>query len=136
MEIKILDKSCPNCKTKISLNFYRNREEIIRCTNCKTLLIENPKRKIASGIVIFIGLFVTISLSALKVPIFIGLLPFLGSFGIALKIIDLMVIKKDLVIRNKQTNQISYVDNSDWQEILNNSANQENNFEILENLSA
>jgi len=46
-----------------------------------------------------------------------------------------MVIKKDLIIRNKQTNQISYVDNSDWKEILNNSVNKENNFEIVENLS-
>jgi uncharacterized paraquat-inducible protein A len=135
MNIKILDKPCPNCKTKISLNFYRNREEIIRCPNCKTLLIENPKRKIASGIAIFIGIFLTISLSVLKVPIYIGLVLLVFSFGIALKLIDLMVIKKDLIIRNKQTNQISYVDNSDWQEIVNNSANKENNFEILENLS-
>ncbi len=135
MNIKTLNKPCPNCKTKISLNFYRNREEIIRCPNCKKLLIENPKRKLASGIVIFIGIFLTISLSVLKVPIYIGLVLLLFSYGIALKLIDLVVIKKDLIIRNKQTNQISYVDNSDWQEIVNNSSNIENNFEILENLN-
>lgn len=130
MKINRFYKPCPNCKSKISLNFYRNREEIIRCTNCKTLLIENPKRKMASGVVVFIGIFVTISLSALKIPIYIGLLLLLVFFGIALKIIDLMVIKKDLIIRNKQTNQISYVDNSDWTEIVDNATNKEINCSI------
>lgn len=135
MKIKLLNKSCPNCKSNISLNFYRNREEIIQCTNCKKLLIENPKRKMASGIVIFIGIIVTISSAALKIPIYIGLLVLFIFFGLALKIIDLMVIKRDLTIRNKQTNQISYVNNSDWSEIVNNSVTKENNFEIVEYLN-
>lgn len=134
MKIKLLNKSCPNCKSNISLNFYRNREEIIRCPNCKNLLIENPKKKMASGVIIFIGIVVAIGSAALKIPIYIGLLMLLVSYGIALKIIDLMVVKKDLIIKNKHTNQISYVNNSDWKEIVNNSADKENNFEIVENL--
>ncbi len=89
----------------------------------------------ASGIVIFIGIIVTISSAALKIPIYIGLLVLFIFFGLALKIIDLMVIKRDLTIRNKQTNQISYVNNSDWSEIVNNSVTKENNFEIVEYLN-
>jgi hypothetical protein len=135
MKINLLNKPCPNCKSNISLNFYRNREEIIPCSKCNTLLIENPKRKMASGIVLFIGLFVTIGSAILKIPIYIGLLTLLASYGIALKVIDLMVVKKDLIIRNKQTNQISYVNNSDWKEIVDNSADKENNFEIMEYLN-
>ena len=54
---------------------------------------------------------------------------------IALKIINFRIIKRDLIIRNKQTHQISYVNNSDWIEILNNSANTENNYEIVEYLN-
>lgn len=132
MKINLLNKPCPNCKSNISLNFYRNREEIIQCPNCKTLLTENSKRKMASSIVLFFGLFVTIGSAIFKIPIYIGLLTLLVSYGIALKIIALMVVKKDLIIRNKQTNQISYVNNSDWKEIVDNSADKENNFEIME----
>jgi len=135
MKIKLLNKSCPNCKSNIPLNFYRNREEIIQCTNCKTLLVENPKRKMVSGIVIFIGISLTIWASALRVPFYVVLLILLLFYGIALKIIELIITKKDLIIRNKQTNQMSYIDNSDWKEIVKNSANKEINFEIVENLN-
>jgi uncharacterized paraquat-inducible protein A len=135
MKINLLNKSCPNCNSIISLNFYRNREEIIQCPNCKTLLTENPKRKMASSIVLFVGLFLLIGSATLRIPIYFGLLTLFISFGIAQKVIELMSVKKDLIIRNKQTNQISYVNNSDWKEIVNNSADKENNFEVLENLN-
>lgn len=135
MKIYLLNKSCPKCKSNIPLNFYRNREEIIQCPNCKTLLIENPKRKMVSSIVIFVGIFVTIGAASLKVPIYFGLLILLAFYGIALKVIELIIIKKDFIIRNKHTNQISYVNKSDWQEILDNSIDKEINFEIIENLN-
>ena len=135
MKIKVLNKSCPNCKSTISLKFYRNREEIIPCPNCKSLLAENPKRKMTSGIIIFIGIVLTIVSATLKVPIYLALIILLVSFGVALKVVDLTIVKKDLIIRNKHTNQISYVDNSDWKEIIQNAAGKENNFEIVEYLN-
>ena len=135
MKIKVLNKSCPNCKSTISLKFYRNREEIIPCPNCKSLLAENPKRKMTSGIIIFIGIVLTIVSATLQVPIYLALIILLVSFGVALKVVDLTIVKKDLIIRNKHTNQISYVDNSDWKEIIQNAAGKENNFEIVEYLN-
>lgn len=135
MKIYLLNKSCPNCKSNISLKFYRNREEIIQCPYCKTFLAENPKRKITSSIIIFIGIVLTIGSAALKIPIYLGLLLLLVSFGIALTVTGLIIVKKDLIIRNRHTNQISYVDNSDWKEIVDNTAIKENNFEIVEYLN-
>jgi len=135
MKINILNKPCPNCKSKISLNFYRNREEIIQCVNCKTLLTENPKRKITSGVIIFIGIVLTIGSATLKIPIYLGLIILLVFYGVSLKVIALLIVKKDLVIRNKHTNQISYLDNSDWKEIMQNAADKENKFEIIEYLN-
>jgi uncharacterized protein YbaR (Trm112 family) len=135
MKINLLNKSCPNCKSNISLKFYRNREEIIQCPNCKTLLVENPKKKITSSIIIFIGIVLTISSTILKIPIYLGLIILLVFYGVAIKVIDLMIVKKDLIIRNKHTNQISYVDNSDWKEIIQNAADKENNFEIVKYLN-
>jgi hypothetical protein len=47
---------------------------------------------------------------------------------------NLTIVKKDLVIKNKATNAISYIDNSDWSEILKNTSGRENSFEIIEEL--
>lgn len=132
MKFNLLNKSCPNCKSNISLKFYRNREEIIRCPNCKTLLTENPKRKMISSIIIFIGIVLTISSATLKIPIYLGLIILLVFYAASLKVVDLMIVKKDLIIRNKYSNQISYVDNFDWKEIVDNAIDSENSFEIVE----
>lgn len=135
MEINLLNKSCPNCKSNISLKSYRNREEIIRCPNCKSLLTENPKRKMISSIIFFIGIVLTISAATLKIPIYLGLLILLAFYAASLKVVDLMIVKKDLIIKNKYSNQILYVDNSDWKEIEDNSIDKENSFEIIEYLT-
>lgn len=135
MKINLLHKSCPNCKSNISLKLYRNREEIIQCPYCKTLLTENSKRKMISSIVIFIGFVLTFVSAKLKIPTYFGLIILLAFYAASLKVIDLMIVKKDLVIRNKHTSQISYVDHSDWKEIVDNAIDKENSFEIVEYLS-
>ena len=48
--------------------------------------------------------------------------------------IHLKVVKKDLVIKNKQTLEISYIDQADWHEIVENAKGKDNNFEIIEKL--
>ena len=58
-------------------------------------------------------------------------------FGISalfLFFIHLKVVKKDLVIKNKQTNEISYIDQVDWEEIVKNANGRDVNFEIIEKL--
>lgn len=134
MNIRLLKKSCPTCKTSISFRFFANREEIIRCPKCSDLLIENPKRKVL-GMIIFLaglglGLYLSISISYLIV----GLITILISLLISFLLSNLIVIKRDLVIKNIQTNQTSYINNSDWDEILKNYKDKENSFEIIERL--
>jgi hypothetical protein len=67
----------------------------------------------------------------LNIPLFYGILIFVISFFIAMLITKMKEVKKELVIRNVQTNQISFINQSDWEDILNNSQNHENNFEII-----
>jgi hypothetical protein len=135
MKINILNKPCPKCQSNISFHFFKNREEIIQCPNCKTLLKENSTGNLISGAVFFVGGFFATGSKWIGIPIWVGLLIMILAIYIALKIINFRIIKRDLIIRNKQTNQISYVNNSDWKEIVNNSAATENNFEIVENLN-
>lgn len=63
-----------------------------------------------------------------------GFLIILVSLILSAVISNLTKIKKDLVIRNKQTNEISYIDQADWNDILVNSTGKENIFEIIEEL--
>jgi len=85
-----------------------------------------------SSIIIFIGIVLTISSATLKIPICLGLIILLVFYAASLKVVDLMIVKKDLIIRNKYSNQISYVDNFDWKEIVDNAIDSENSFEIVE----
>jgi len=135
MKINIFNKPCPNCKSNISLHFFRNREEIIQCRNCMTLLQENSTGKLISGAVIFVGGFFATGSSWIGIPIWVGLLIAILAIYIALRIINFKIIKRDLMIRNKLTNQISYINNSEWEEIVNNNTDTENNFEIVENFN-
>jgi len=135
MKTNIFNNPCPNCKSNISLHFFRNREEIIQCSDCKSLLQENSRSKLISGAFIFVGGFFATGSTWIGIPIWIGLLIMILAIYTALKIIGFRIVKRDLIIRNKLTNEISYVNNSDWKEILNNSADTENNFEIVENLN-
>ena len=134
MNFNVFKKSCPTCNSKLEMGFSRIRENIIRCSHCGALLIENPKRNFASMIVLFCGIFIASGSKWLNIPLFYGILIFVISFFIAMLITKMKEVKKELVIRNVQTNQISFINQSDWEDILNNSQNHENNFEIIEYL--
>jgi hypothetical protein len=56
------------------------------------------------------------------------------SFFVSVMINNFTIIKKDLIIRNKLTREISFANGSDWNEILKNSKGGNINFEIVENL--
>lgn len=134
MNFNLMKKTCPSCQSKIETGFWSIREDIKRCSNCGVLLTENPFSKLISGIVFFAGGFAATGSRWLGIPWFVGLLILVVSIIIALKIVNFKIVKRDLVIKNKETNQISFVNNSDWAEIVNNSLNTENNFEIIEYL--
>ena len=135
MKQNLIKKPCPTCGTPIGIGIFSNREEIIRCPKCGELLIENPKRKQIGSVIAFLGILIWIALNYwtgislnwlfLIVPVLITIFFLISS---------LTVVKKDLVIKNKQTNHVSYVDKQDWDEILTNSSENGNNFEIVEEL--
>ena len=56
------------------------------------------------------------------------------AFILSVAVRKLTVTKKDLVIKNKQSGQVSFVDYSDWNEIVETSTGKENGFEIIEKL--
>ncbi len=135
MQPNLMKKPCPVCKTKIRAGLFNHREEIIRCPNCGALLIDNPKRKLAGMLIGMTGLVLWAILSlwfVINLPL-LFLLIFIPLF-ISMLIWNFSVIKKDLAIRNKQTNMVSYVNKSDWDEIVKNSPGKENIFEIIEEL--
>ncbi len=137
MKNKLITKPCPTCHTPIGIGLYLSREVIIRCPKCGELLNEDPKRK---KIGIFINLLAillwVIGSYWTGVGRFAGFLILPITVIIALVITRFVVVKKDLVIRNKKTNEISYIDHSDWKEILLNTAEKENGFEIIEELKS
>lgn len=132
----LIKKACPTCHAPITIGLFSNREAIIQCKNCRDLLVENPqRRKIGiyinlAGIIIWLGSYFWPGIS-----LWFGFLIIPLIFLISLIINKLTVIKKDLVIQNKQTKQISYVNRIEWHEILMNSLETENNFEIIEILN-
>ena len=125
---------CPTCNTAISLKLFRNREEVIRCKQCNSLLIETPKSRLISSIVLVLGIFAAIGVPLLIDYFFIGVLLLLVSFSIAQALIKLSVAKRDLKIRDKITNRVSYIKKSDWEEIVKNAKNDKINYEIIEHL--
>jgi predicted nucleic acid-binding Zn ribbon protein len=135
MRQNLIKKPCPVCKTPIGIGLLSGREEIVRCPKCKELLIDNPKRKqigvaiFLMGLVLWLGLHYWIGINSN-----LGFLVILVSLITSFLITSFTVVKKDLVIRNKQTQAISYIDRSDWNDILVNSSGKENVFEIIEEL--
>lgn len=89
------------------------------------------------GAVVFgFGLFIGLASRVwINVSSIWGLLILLLSFIIMMRVSNLIVVKKDLVIRHKATHAISYIDRTDWSEILKNTADKENSFEIVEELN-
>ena len=135
MNLNILKKSCPNCKKDISVGLFSNKEKIIRCPQCRVLLIDNPVRSKIGSVIIILGIILGLSCRYLFGLIaFWGLLIIIISVLTSMLISNLKIIKMDLVIRNKKTNEISYINQSDWNDILNGLSDKENNFEIIEEL--
>ena len=135
MSLTIIHNHCPTCKTKIGLRLLSVNEEILRCPECGELLIDNPKRNLLGAILFFAGFLLTATLQHLYGANIFRDLVIIVISGFAYGIVrKLTIAKKDLVIRNKQTNQISYIDHADWNEILENTKGKENVFEIIEKL--
>jgi len=135
MKLNLFQKPCPTCKAQIGSGLFSIREQIVRCPKCGELLIENPKRKPIGVFISFLGLVLGEGgCYLLDISLFWGLLIFLFFGLISIKIGNLVIIKKDLVIKNKQTNQITYIDQADWAEILKNTLGKQNDFEIIENI--
>jgi len=135
MKQNLIKRPCPTCKTPIRTGFFTIREEIIRCPNCKELLIDNPQRIQTVAIITFSGLLISLGGHYwIGINLKWAFLIILVSLILSIVISNLTKIKKDLVIRNKQTNEISYIDRSDWNDILVNSSGKENIFEIIEEL--
>jgi hypothetical protein len=135
MKIYFIKKPCPTCKTKIGIGLFSDRGKIIRCPKCGELLMDDPRSNyillllIVSGIFLSMGFRHFFGASALRDIMILAVFSAFYLFFIRLKI-----VKKDLVIRNKQTNEISYIDQADWEDIVKNAAGKENNFEITEKL--
>lgn len=135
MKLNFIRKPCPACRTLIGIGLFTVRGEIKRCPKCGSLLIENPKNALIAIIIGLSGLILGLMFPDLfGIRIFWGILIIVVSFMVSLMIIGFIVIRKDFIIRNKQTNETSYIDRSDWDEILKNSSGRENNFEIIEEL--
>jgi len=135
MKLNLFQKPCPTCKAQIGSGLFSIREQIVRCPKCGELLIENPKRKPIGIFISILGLVLGLGgCYLLDISLFWGLLIFLIAGLFSLRIGNLMIIKKDLVIKNKQTNQVSYIENSDWSEIVKNTSGKQNDFEIIEKL--
>jgi uncharacterized protein (DUF983 family) len=135
MNRNLIKRHCPTCRAPIWTGLFTNREEIIRCPKCGELLIDNPK-KIQTGVIISLsGIFIFLGFHYwIGVNLKWAFAVILVSLIFSIVISNLTKIKKDLVIRNKQTNEISYIDMSEWNDILANSSEKENIFEIIEEL--
>jgi hypothetical protein len=136
MKNTILKKPCPKCSTTIGICFFSNRKKIIRCPKCNELLIENPKRKQIAVVINLLGLMVGIGGTHWPgISLLSGFLVIIISFLLPFKITSLTIVTKDLVVRNKETNEISYIDITDWIDISLNSTSKKNSFEIIEELN-
>ena len=135
MNVYFIRKPCPSCKTKIGIGLFSDRGKIIRCPNCRKLLMDDPKNNYILLLLIVSGIFLSMGLRHIfGVSAFRDIMILLVSIAVFLFFIHLKVVKKDLVIRNKQTKEISYIDQKDWEDIVENAKGKEINFEIIEKL--
>jgi hypothetical protein len=114
---------------------WSHRDKIIRCPNCRTLLTDNQKTRSASIVITLVIMTLwailteiyELNMSFVFVFVFFALLisSWVGNFS---------VVRKDLVIRNILTKQISYINKADWEEIVRNNGDKDNVFEIIEEL--
>ncbi|WP_297093109.1 hypothetical protein [uncultured Draconibacterium sp.] len=113
MKLNLTGHKCPTCKTAISLKLFRNREKIIECKQCKSLLVETPKSRLISSAALVIGFFAAVGVSLVADNFWVGFLLILGTFSLSQALIKLSVAKRDLKIRDKITKRISYIQKSD-----------------------
>ena len=97
--------------------------------------MENPKRDRIGMWIVILGMLLSLGIQyQFSTNKLWNILIFTGAMMIWFFIRNLMIVKKDFVIRNIKTNAIDYVDRNEWNEILKNSAGKENSFEITETL--
>jgi hypothetical protein len=135
MALKIIRSHCPTCKTKIGLRLLFVPDEILRCPKCGQLLVDSGKRNLLGILLFFVGFLSIVGLQHFYGPYLIRdlviLIVSLLAYGMVRK---LNVTKKDYIIRNMDTNRISYIDQADWNEIVENNKGKEFRFEIIEKL--
>jgi hypothetical protein len=130
-----MKKPCPACNAPIEMGLLVSNSHIYRCPKCLALTMEDPKRdRIGMGVLI-LGMLLSLGIQyQFDSNKLWNILIFTGAMLIWFYIRNLKIVKKDFVIRNKDTKQIAYIDKKEWNEILKNSMGKENNFEITETL--
>lgn len=135
MQLQIIKRPCPTCKTKIGLGLLSVNGEIRRCPKCGELLVDHPGSNLFGFLLFFAGFLLIAGLQYFYGKNFARDAGILVLSAICFeRVRKLVVTKKDLVIRNRITHRISYISHADWQEILENTKDRENDFEIIERL--
>lgn len=133
MKLQLTKRACPTCKEPLDLKFFSFQNELVKCPKCRSLL----RHKI-----LWIGPIVYV-VSALGANYIHQKNGGFSIWGIFILLIALLiplftrkyeVIKRDFKIRNKITNQITYISHTEWQEIVKIANGREPNFEIVEDL--
>lgn len=133
MKLQLTKRACPTCKEPLDLKFFSVQNSLVQCPKCRSLV----RHKI-----MWIGPIIYV-VSALIANYIHQRNGGFSIWGIIILLIALLiplftrkyeVIKRDFKIRNKLTNQITYVNHSDWEGILALAKDKELNFEIVEDL--
>jgi hypothetical protein len=94
-------------------------DEILRCPKCGELLVDSGKRNLLGLLLFFAGFLTIVGLQHFYGPNVIRDLVILVVSVVAYGMVrKLAVTKKDYIIRNMDTNRISYIDQADWDEII------------------
>ncbi len=133
MALKIIHSHCPTCKTKIGLRLLFVPDEILRCPKCGQLLVDSGKRNLLGILLFFAGFLSIVGLQHYYgqnlIRDLVILVVSVVAYGLVRK---LNITKKDFIIRNMDTNRTSYIDQADWNEIVENNKGKEFRFEIIE----
>lgn len=135
MKLQLTKRACPTCKEPLDLKIFTFsiQNELVQCPKCKSLV----RRKIMwiGPIVYFLGGVLTAYLNDRFGYFSIWCIAILGiAFLVPFFTQKYEVIKRDFKIRNKITNQVTYISHAEWQEIVKIANGREPNFEIVEDL--
>ena len=129
----MIHSHCPTCKTKIGLRLLFVPDEILRCPKCGQLLVDSGKRNLLGILLFFAGFLSIVGLQHYYgqnlIRDLVILVVSVVAYGLVRK---LNITKKDFIIRNMDTNRTSYIDQADWNEIVENNKGKEFRFEIIE----